>query len=580
VTDAPTEREGEGAWPKLTRRKVVQWGIAYAAGAWALLQVFGFAADSFGWPAITKQLAMLGLAAGLPVAVVLAWYHGDRGQQRVTRSEFLIVTVLALLGGGLVSWWAHVAEAPIGPSAAHAPVSVTTDDRSIAVLPFVNMSSDPEQEYFSDGMAEQVLDQLSRVPDLRVIARTSSFALRNKEVDIATIAQRLNVSHVLEGSVRKSGNRLRITAQLIRTADSSHLWSETYDRELTDVFAIQDEIATAVVQKLKATLLDGKLPARSTTTNLDAYSLYLQGRYLYDRHGREDMEKAASLYRQALALDPSYAPAWAALAEAIWVPADEGYRDVNVAARESLEAARKAMALDPRLALAHSMTGNVRFSYYWDWPAADASFRKALECDPNDMGATFRLGFLAMGLGRVNDAVALFRRAVTLSPISPSAHEWLSRVYVVANRLDDAEKEIRTALELSPDLSQGWYQLGLVLLGKGQAQVALEAMQKERAENWRLPGLASAWHALGRKTESDAALNQATAKYAGTMAYQIAEAYAYRGEVDEAFAWLERAYRQRDSGLACCLKTDPLLKNVKGDPRYAELLRRMKLPED
>jgi len=580
MTDTPREREGEGTWARLRRRKVVQWGIGYGAGAWALLQVFGFAADSFGWSAITKQLAMLGLATGLPVAVVLAWYHGDRGQQRVTRSEFAIVTVLLLLGGGLVGWWGRVAEAPSRPGAAQAPGSVAADNRSIAVLPFVNMSSDPEQEYFSDGMAEQVLDQLSRVPDLRVIARTSSFAFRNKAVDVETIAQRLNVSHVLEGSVRKSGNRVRITAQLIRASDSSHLWSETYDRELTDVFAIQDEIATAVVRALQVTLLGGKLPARSTTASLDAYNLYLQGRYRFDRHGREDMEKAVSLYRRALELDPSYAPAWAALAEAVGVFADEGYGDVNASAREALDAAQKALSLDPQLALAHSMTGNVRFSYYWDWPAADASFKQALACDPSDMGATFRSGFLAMGLGRVDDAVALFRRAVTLSPISPSAHEWLSRVYVVANRLDDAEKEIRTALELSPDLSQGWYQLGLVLLEKGESKAALEAIQKERAENWRLPGLALAWHALGRRTESDAALAGVTDKYGDTMAYQIAEVYAYRGEGDEAFAWLDRAYRQRDAGLPCCLKTDPLLKNVKNDPRYAELLRRMKLPVD
>jgi predicted Zn-dependent protease len=196
------------------------------------------------------------------------------------------------------------------------------------------------------------------------------------------------------------------------------------------------------------------------------------------------------------------------------------------------------------------------------------------------MGATFRSGFLAMGLGRVDDAVTLFRRAVSLSPISPSAHEWLSYVYVVSNRLDDAEKEIRTALELSPDLSQGWYRLGLVLLEKGKPKAALEAMQKEPAENWRLPGLALAWHALGRSMESDAALKEATDKYADSMAYQIAEAYAFRGQGHEAFAWLDRAYRQRDGGLACCLKTDPLLKGVRNDPRYAELLRRMKLPED
>jgi TolB-like protein/cytochrome c-type biogenesis protein CcmH/NrfG len=575
----PRDDEG-GTWAKLRRRKLVQWGLAYAAAAWVLLQVFGFAADSFGWPVIAKQLAMLGLAIGLPVAAVLAWYHGDRGQQRITRSEFVIVALLLLLGGGLVIWWGRVAEAPGGSDIPRAPASAAMDDRSIAVLPFVNMSSDPEQEYFSDGMAEQVLDQLSRIPDLRVIARTSSFAFRNKEVDVATIAQQLHVSHLLEGSVRKAGNRVRITAQLIRAADSSHLWSETYDRELTDVFAIQDEIAAAVVQQLKVTLFGGRLPGRSTTANLDAYSLYLQGRYLYERHSREDMEKAVSLYRQALDIDPSYAPAWAALAEAGWVLAAEGYHDVNAAARESLEAARKAVVLDPQLVMAHSTMGDVQSSYYWDWPAADASFKKALEYDPNDMEATFSSAFLAMGSGRVDDAIALFRRAVTLSPISPSAHEWLSHAYLVSNRLEDAEKEIRTALELSPDLSQGWYRLGLVLLEKGQARAALEAMQRERAENWRLPGLALAWHALGRRTESDAALKEATDKYADTMAYQIAEVYAYRGEVDEALAWLERAYRQRDSGLACCLKTDPLMKSVKDDARYAALLRKMKLPLD
>ena len=211
MTDTPTEREGEGAWARLRRGKVVQWGVAYAAGAWALLEVVGFAADSFGWPVITKQLAMLGLALGLPIAIVLAWYHGDRGYHRVTRSEFAIITLLLLLGGGLVSWWGRVAEAPGAADASRSPPTSVASDRSLAVLPFVNMSSDPEQEYFSDGMAEQLLDQLSRVPNLRVIARTSSFAFKNKGVDITTIAKH-------------------------------------YDRELTDVFAIQDEISSAVVR--------------------------------------------------------------------------------------------------------------------------------------------------------------------------------------------------------------------------------------------------------------------------------------------------------------------------------------------
>jgi TolB-like protein len=214
---------------------------------------------------------------------------------------------------------------------------------SIAVLPFVNMSSDPEQEYFSDGISEQVLDLLSRIPDLRVIARTSSFSFKGKHVDVATIAQTLQVSHVLEGSVRKSGNRVRIAAQLIRTEDSSQLWSETYDRELTDIFVIQDEIAAAVVRQLQVTLLGGALPAQSTATTIDAYNLYLQGRYLFDRHTVDDMVRAEDLYRRALAVDGSYAMAWAGLADVQWTMADQGFGDVATGAREALASAQKAL---------------------------------------------------------------------------------------------------------------------------------------------------------------------------------------------------------------------------------------------
>jgi len=585
MTDTPTEREDEGAWPKLRRRKVVQWSLAYAAGAWLLLQVLGHVSGVFDWPRQVQQIAMLLLLVGLAVVMVLAWYHGDKGEQRVTRGEVAVLAVLLLAGGGLFWWWDRATDPLPGPDVAALPAAapprptLAPDDRSIAVLPFVNMSSDPEQEFFSDGISEQVLDLLSHVPELRVIARTSSFSFKDKDVDVATIAQQLNVSHVLEGSVRKSGNRVRVTAQLIRATDSSHLWSNTYDRELKDIFAVQDEIAAAVVRQLKVALLGGELPARSAATSLEAYNLYLKARFLFDQHTEQSMAKAVEYYEAALAIDPVYADAWAGLAEAQSVRADEAYVDYAVGAATARAVAQKALELDPAAAKAHFALGLVQFSHDWDWPAAQASLDRAIELDPNEAMALSLAGSLAQVLGRDEAGIELCRRAVASNPLGAYERVQLGWALAQAGQLDDAEKEIRTALELAPDYAQGWYLLGVTLLLKGQPQAALDAMQSEPGEKWRLSGLPLAYHALGRKQESEAALREAKAKYAETMTYQIALVHAYRGETDEAFDWLDRSYEVRDTGMAWFLRTDPLLANLKSDPRYAALLRKMKLPE-
>jgi adenylate cyclase len=585
VTDAPTEREEEGAWAKLRRRKVVQWGLAYAAGAWLLLQVLGYVSGVFDWPRQVQQIAMLLILIGLAVVIVLAWYHGDKGEQRVTRGEVAVLAVLLLAGGGLVWWWDRAAD-PLPerdiaalPAAAPSRATLAADDRSIAVLPFVNMSSDPEQEFFSDGISEQVLDLLSHVPGLRVIARTSSFSFKNKDVDVATIAQRLNVSHVLEGSVRKSGNRVRITTQLIRASDSSHLWSNTYDRELKDIFAVQDEIAAAVVRQLKVALLGGQLPVRSAATSLEAYNLYLKARFLFDQHTEQSMARAVEYYEAALAIDPVYAEGWAGLAEAQSVRADEAYMDYAVGAEKARTAAQRALELNPAAAKAHFALGLVQFSHDWSWSAADASFTRAIELDPNEAMALSLAGSLAQVLGRDEAGIQLCRRAVASNPIGAYHRVQLGWALAQAGQLHDAEHEIRTALELAPDYAQGWYFLGLTLLLKGQPEAALDAMQSEPAEKWRLPGLPLAYHALGRRQESEAALREAKAKYAEKMPYQIALVHAYRGETDEAFKWLDRSYDVRDTGLAWFLRNDPFLASIKSDPRYAALLRRMKLPD-
>ena len=307
---------------------------------------------------------------------------------------------MLILGGGAFWYYRAANDAPVAkPAPATGGVSSTVTaipgDASIAVLPFVNMSSDPEQEYFSDGLSEQVLNLLSKIPELRVIARTSSFAFKGKEdVDVATIGQRLNVAHVLEGSVRKSGNRVRITAQLIKVADSSHQWSETYDRELTDIFAIQDEIALAVVDELKIALQRDDLPARSTTTNLEAYNLYLRGQYLSAQHTEESLNRAVEYYDKALRVDPGYGEAWAALAYVQAQMANEGLTEFSVGFEKARVSARKALDLNPNLARAHLALGSVQQAYDWDWLAADASFDKAIALDPGDAEALADRGFL------------------------------------------------------------------------------------------------------------------------------------------------------------------------------------------
>jgi len=583
VTHA-TEGGSEGTWARLTRRKVVQWGVAYAAGAWGLLQGVAYLRDTFGWPYQVQQFATLILVIAVPIVLVLAWYHGDRGQQRVTRAEFALVTALLVLGGALFWWLGRMLEVPASRGVAEssmatpAPEVVATNDKSIAVLPFVNMSSDPEQEYFSDGIAEQVLDQLSRIPKLRVIARTSSFAFKGKDTDVAAIAQKLKVSHVLEGSVRKSGNRVRITTQLIRTADSSHLWSETYDRELTDIFAIQDEIAVAVVQQLRATLLGGEQQVRGLSIKPEAYNLYLQGRYFANRRTKADFEKAIGYYQQAVALEPGYAPAWVGLAVAFSAQADNGYVATQTGYAQSRAANARARELDAGLAEAHVAQAWIHTVYDWDWAAADAELKRALKLAPGNSAVLRHSGRLAWTLGRWDEAIELFQQATAHDPLSARTYTNLGFACYYSGRLPEAEAAFRHALELVPGFASGQYALGVSLLAQGRPEEALKAIEQESDATWRRSGLPLVYHALGRKSESDAALAELKARHGGEMAYQIAQVHAYRGEPDQAFSWLERAYAQRDGGLSD-MKGDPLLSNLWADPRYTALLRKLKLPE-
>jgi TolB-like protein len=296
VTDTPTEREVGRIWTGLRRRKVVQWGLVYVAAAWGFLQGLEYVSEAFEWSPQIRQIALIALVIGLPIVLVLAWYHGDRGQQRISTPEFAILTLLLLLGGGAFWYYQRARETAMMASPPGVSTVVTATDRSIAVLPFVNMSPDKDQEFFADGISEELLNLLSQVPELRVIARTSSFSFKGKEVDIAEIARKLNVANVLEGSVRTSGDTVRITAKLVRASDSSHLWSQTYDRPMSDVFKVQDEIAGTVVAQLKIKLL-GAAP-KLRVTDPKAYALFLQAREVMRQYNAEAIEQAIVLYRQ------------------------------------------------------------------------------------------------------------------------------------------------------------------------------------------------------------------------------------------------------------------------------------------
>jgi TolB-like protein/Flp pilus assembly protein TadD len=443
------------------------------------------------------------------------------------------------------------------------------------------MSPGKDQEYFTDGLSEELLNVLAEIPNLRVTGRTSSFQFKGKNEDPRVIGQKLNVTTLLEGSVRKSGNRVRITAQLVKVADGFHLWSEKYDRELTDIFAVQDDIARSVSNALKVTLLGrDKPPSTSRGSNTEAYNLYLQGKYFLARLTKEDVERAIRYYEQALRLDPGYALAWVGLASAHTTQADFGYVELDEGFEKSRQEVEKALTLDPNLAEAHAALGRIRRSYDWDWSGADAAHKRALELEPGNAAVVRGAAGLAASLGRFDEAIDLARRAIELDPLSAPAHVRLAFCAVRAGRLDEAEAALRKALELNPQHPGTHTELSVIYLMRSKPEAALQEVQleKESEENFkRRRGLALAYHALGRKKEAEAALAKHLEKDEHGGAFQIAQVYAFRGESDKAFAWLERAYAQRDSGLSE-MKGDPLLESLEGDPRYKAFLEKMRLP--
>jgi TolB-like protein/DNA-binding winged helix-turn-helix (wHTH) protein/Flp pilus assembly protein TadD len=451
-------------------------------------------------------------------------------------------------------------------------------DASIAVLPFSDLSQGKDQEYFSDGLADELANDLEKIRGLKVIARSSAFQFKGKNEDLRTVGRKLGVANVLEGSVRREGNRVRITAELTKVDDGFQLWSETYDREIDDLFAVQAEIARAVSVALQVRILDPSPGADSSHfhRNPAAYEPYLQGQYFLARgEDKDDLEKALGFVDQAIQLDPGFAPSWALRSLVINTAATIGLRDHEKSFLEARDNAEKAIALDARSAAGYLALGWVKLGYEWDWDGADAALKKAAYLQPGSAVVLSYRAYLYECLGRLDEAIALTQEASVLDPLRTNAY--LGSLLLTAGRYDEARASVERALSINQKLEGAHAKLGAILLAQGRAQAALAEMDAEPGEWEKLTGQALAYHALGRAHESDAALSKLIATHAEDSPYQIAEIYAYRGELDQAFAWLKRSYLERDPGLNQ-LKLDPLLASVRADPRYFDLLRKMRLP--
>jgi adenylate cyclase len=591
---------------ELKHRNVVRVALLYLVVCWLILEPIHVVFHMLEVPVWANRLVLILMAIGFPALLVFAWAFEITPEglkptvevdprksirpltgQRLDRA-IMVVMALAISYFVADKFWlskrldgAQSAQAPTKGAAASIAAAagggptIAANGRSIAVLPFADMSERHDQQYFSDGLSEELIDLLAKLPQLQVIARTSSFSFKGKSDDIPTIGRKLNVANILEGSVRKSGNRLRVTTQLIRADSGVHIWSDTYDRELKDVFKVQDEIGGAVVAALKVHLV-----ASQSTTNLyrtansDAHDHYLRGeRYIV--LGGDTYQRAAEEFRSAIALDPKYAIAYAKLADAEGLVADAAGDAAMM--RIAVADANKAIAVAPELAEAYSVRGSIRAGSLWDWSGAQADLEEARRLDPNGASTQRLNASLLEAQGRLPEAVEVARKMVDADPLSSTAWERLAFYQMDSGDLDGSRRSLNHALELEPDFAFAFFLLGITEVLSGRNNEGLESFNRLTYRPGRLFGIALAEQALGHRQESQKALDELIVENAQGNAYQIAEIYAFRGDNDESLKWLERAYAQHDGGMSS-MNLDPLLRNLRGDSRFKALLVKMRFP--
>ena len=581
-------------WARIRRHKVVEWTLAYVAFGYALLHTVEMLGEAFEWPLLVPRLTVFGLVLGAPIAVTLAWYHGHRARQRVSGPELSILIVLLLVAGS-VMWWLSRNTHEHGVASTPAVVANTTVSRapatasfnppphSIAVLPFVNISGDKEQEYFSDGLTEELLNDLARIDELQVAARTSAFSFKGKDTDIGTVARKLNVGAVLEGSVRRSVHRVRVTAQLINAITGFHLWSATYDRDLGDVLKLQTEIASAVASALKVTLLRDVATEMKVggTRNPAAYDAYLRSTTAYWRvRSASDNESVRAGYQEAVRLDPNFALGYAGWSLALGAYAQNFAHGPAVGdfIRQARAPALKAVALAPELAEGHLALAGVQGESL-DFAGASKEYDRAMALAPGNARVLRDYGGFAVMMGRTDAGIAAARRATVLDPLNAWSYSDLSAALWMARRYDEALAAYQDSLALRPtdphwlaDGSMFYYALG----DFEKMRTVCEGVEQADIQNYQ-DCLALAYHKLGRPTDAASALARFKALEDDAGAYGYAQIYAQWGDTKEALKWLETALRLRDRNLIG-LKTDQLLDPLRKEPRFQAIERELTFP--
>ncbi len=558
---------------ELRRRRVFRVGIAYLIAGWVVVQVADVVFDAAQLPVWTKTFVLIVIALGFPIALVLAWAF-DLTPHGIERTS-------AATGAGT----ADDAAAPVRAAVPASPLRASANGtRSIAVLPFANMSADPENDYFSDGMAEELLNALTRIRGLHVAARTSCFAFKNRNEDVRTITQQLDVGTVLEGSVRKSGSRLRITAQLIDARNGYHLWSETYDREMVDIFEIQEDISRSIVGALEVKLAHGneRPVIERRTDDLQAYNLYLKGRYRWNQRTDAGLRGASACFEEAIRRDPDYALAHAGLADALTLQgiAEYGLLPPSVAMPRAKQAAQRALELDPRMAEPHTTLGHIAGFYDWRWVEAEREFRRSIELKPDYAFAHHWYALLLAAQARHDEAIAAEHRALELEPLSLIINKNVGTIYYYARRYAESIEQYRRALELAPDFTRTRLYIGLAHVAEGAYDAAFAEYDRALTLSGRnsvvLAAIGHAQAMAGDRAAAAAVLDEFEQRRAAdeyVPAFNSALVHAGLGDVGAACDWLERALAERSSWIVS-LKVEPALDRLRGHARFEELVRR------
>jgi len=587
--------KSDNFFAELKRRNVYKVAVAYAIVGWLVVQIATQVFPFLEIPNWIVRLVIVLVAIGFPIALVIAWAFEltPEGLKRTEVADAAVAPrsshrawIYVVVIGGILSiglfflgrYTAGNATPRHDASPAQTEAATATPQKSIAVLPLLNENGDRSDEYFSDGLSEELIAALGQIRDLKVIGRSSSFRFKDRKEESKTIGEKLGVSTLLEGTVRKQGDKVRIVAELINAADGTELWSRVFDRELKDIFAVQTEIAQAVAASLKVTLLGSQdRPAqRGAPSNVEAHNAYLQGHFHFQRRNLEDYRKAVGYFDQAIQLDPDYALACAERSEA-WTFIGDLTGQREPAWSKARSDAERAVAIAPALAEARAALGWVRFFVDWKFTEGLSELKRAKEFSPSNPTANDLLARVILYLGRLDEAERQARHAVELDPLSVIAQGNLARVLLFAGKLDEADAAARKAAELQPTSASSHRWQVVVAVLRGDGATALREAQLEPDEGYRRFELALAQQIQGDRQAADAALADLIANGRDQLAYQIAEVYAVRGEKDKAFEWLQIAFDEHDTGTLTLL-VDPLLRGLRDDSRYKNLLAKLGLP--